>query len=181
MAKAVAPTLDALRARGITYRGVLYAGIMLTPDGPKILEYNVRFGDPECQVVLPRLASDLAGHLAEAAAGKLATPVRWSDDACVTVVLAAEDYPAAPRTGDVITGLAEAGARARRDRVPRRHQGQRPAGQSHRRRTGPERDRHSAPTLPEARSRAYEAAALISWPGLQHRTDIAAGGRRRRR
>jgi phosphoribosylamine--glycine ligase len=73
MAKAVAPTISELAARGITYRGVLYAGLMLTPEGPKVLEYNVRFGDPECQVVVPRLASDLAAHLREAATGRLAT------------------------------------------------------------------------------------------------------------
>ena len=69
--RAVEPTLAALRGRGIDYRGVLYAGLMLTPDGPKVLEYNVRFGDPEAQVVLPRLAGDLADLLAEAAAGEL--------------------------------------------------------------------------------------------------------------
>src|SRR2546421_8596981 len=78
---------------------------MLPPDGPKILEYNVRLADPECRGVVPRLASDLAAHLAEAAAGKLTTPLRWRDEAAVTVVLASEGYPASPRTGDVIAGL----------------------------------------------------------------------------
>ena len=72
---------------------MLYAGLMLTPDGPEVLEYNVRFGDPECQVVVPRLASDLAAHCLEAASGRLATPVEFVDDACVTVVLATEGYP----------------------------------------------------------------------------------------
>ncbi len=102
MDRAVEPTLAALRRRGIDYRGVLYAGLMLTSDGPKVLEYNIRFGDPEAQVVLPRFAGDLAGLLAEAAGGRLRTEPEWSDRAAVTVVLAAEGYPVAPRTGDVI-------------------------------------------------------------------------------
>ena len=83
---------------------------MLTPAGPKILEYNVRFGDPECQVVVPRFASDLGAHLHEAATGKLITAVEWTADACVTVVLASEHYPASPRTGDPIAGLEAAAA-----------------------------------------------------------------------
>ncbi len=106
----VEPTLATLRNRGIDYRGVLYAGMMLTPQGPKILEYNVRFGDPETQVVLPRLESDLAALLAGAAAGRLDTPIEWSDDAVVTVVCASEGYPASPRTGDVINGMETAQA-----------------------------------------------------------------------
>ena len=108
--RAVEPTLAALRAQGIDYRGVLYAGLMLTPDGPKVLEYNVRFGDPEAQVVLPRYAGDLTQLLAEAAAGDLRTEPTFVDDAAVTVVLASEGYPAAPRTGDVIHGLDVAAA-----------------------------------------------------------------------
>ncbi|MBV8981367.1 MAG: phosphoribosylamine--glycine ligase, partial [Acidimicrobiia bacterium] len=102
MDTAVAPTLAALRGQGIDYRGVLYAGLMLTSDGPKVLEYNVRFGDPEAEVVLPRLSSDLAALLAEAAAGDLRSDPAFVDEACVTVVLASEGYPASPRTGDVI-------------------------------------------------------------------------------
>src|SRR5204862_6420161 len=94
----------------IDYRGVLYAGLMLTPDGPKVLEYNVRFGDPEAEVVLPRLDSDLAALLAEAATGALQSAPSFTNDACVTVVLAAEGYPSSPRTGDVIEGIDEASA-----------------------------------------------------------------------
>ena len=176
MAKAVAPTLEALGRLGAQYRGVLYAGIMLTPDGPKILEYNVRFGDPECQVVVPRLASDLAAHLSEAAAGKLATPLRWRDEAAVTVVLAAEGYPASPRTGDVIAGLDAA---AEVEGVTVFHAGT--AGGADGRpgevRTAGGRVLNVTalgPTLAEARARAYEAAAHISWPGMQYRRDIAA-------
>ncbi len=174
MAKAVAPTLEALGRLGAPYRGVLYAGIMLTPSGPKILEYNVRFGDPECQVVIPRLASDLGAHLAEAAAGKLATPLRWRDEAAVTVVLASEAYPAAPRTGDVITGLDAA---AEGEGVTVFHAGTVAGEKAGEIRTAGGRVLNVTAlgaTLAEARRRAYDAVARISWPGLQYRRDIAA-------
>ena len=175
MAKAVAPTLEALGRLGAPYRGVLYAGIMLTPDGPKILEYNVRFGDPECQVVVPRLASDLATHLAEAAAGKLATPLQWRDEAAVTVVLASEGYPAAPRTGDVIEGLDAAGDV---EGVTVFHAGTAAVdGRPGEVRTAGGRVLNVTAlgaTLADARARAYEAAGRISWPGMQYRRDIAA-------
>ena len=175
MAKAVAPTLEALGRLGAPYRGVLYAGIMLTPDGPKILEYNVRFGDPECQVVVPRLASDLAAHLAETAAGKIETPLRWREEAAVTVVLASEGYPASPRTGDVIEGLDDAAMiegvtvfQAGTAAVDGRPGAVRTAG-------GRVLDVTAlGATLAEARRRAYEAAGRISWPGMQYRPDIAA-------
>jgi phosphoribosylamine--glycine ligase len=175
MAKAVAPTLEALGRLGAPYKGVLYAGIMMTPDGPKILEYNVRFGDPECQVVVPRLASDLATHLAEAAAGNLATPLRWRDEAAVTVVLASEGYPTAPRTGDVIEGLEAAGEV---EGVTVFHAGTAAVGgQSGAVRTAGGRVLNVTAlgaTLADARARAYEAAGRISWPGMQYRRDIAA-------
>jgi phosphoribosylamine--glycine ligase len=174
MTKAVAPTLEALGRLGAPYRGVLYAGLMLTPDGPKILEYNVRFGDPECQVVVPRLASDLATHLAEAAAGRLATPLRWRDEAAVTVVLASGGYPAAPRTGDVIEGLDAA---AEVDGVTVFHAGTASVdGRPGAVQTAGGRVLDVTAlgaTLAEARSRAYEAAGRISWPGMQYRRDIA--------
>jgi phosphoribosylamine--glycine ligase len=175
MAKAVAPTLEALGRLGAPYKGVLYAGIMMTPDGPKILEYNVRFGDPECQVVVPRLASDLATHLAEAAAGNLVTPLRWRDEAAVTVVLASENYPATPRTGDVIEGLDAAGEvegvtvfHAGTAAVDERPGAVRTAGGRVLNVTA------LGGTLADARARAYEAAGRISWPGMQYRRDIAA-------
>jgi len=175
MAKAVAPTLEALGRLGAPYKGVLYAGIMLTPDGPKVLEYNVRFGDPECQVVVPRLASDLATHLAEAAAGKLATPLRWRDDAAVTVVLASGGYPAEPRTGDIIEGLDAA---AQVEGVTVFHAGTAAVeGRPGAVRTAGGRVLNVTAlgaTLTDARARAYEAAGRISWPGMQYRRDIAA-------
>ena len=83
---------------------------MLTAEGPKVLEFNVRFGDPETQVVLPRLDGDLAALLAEVAAGRLTTVPTFADDAAVCVVAAAEGYPASPRTGDVIAGPGSGGA-----------------------------------------------------------------------
>ena len=89
---------------------MLYAGLMLTPDGPKVLEYNVRFGDPETQVVLPRWSGDVTAALASTAAGSLEARPQFIEGAAVTVVCASEGYPQAPRTGDVIEGLDAAAA-----------------------------------------------------------------------
>ncbi len=168
----VEPTLAALRARGIDYRGVLYAGLMLTAAGPKILEYNVRFGDPECQVVVPRLASDLAQLLAEAAEGRIRSEPRFTDEAQVTVVLASEGYPSSPRTGDPIDGIDAASALDGVDvycaGVGRDDAGRLvTAGGRVLNVTG------RGPTIAVARERAYAGVDLISWPGMQHRTDIA--------
>jgi phosphoribosylamine--glycine ligase len=172
MASAVEPTLVALADRDIEYRGVLYAGLMLTPEGTKVLEYNVRFGDPETQVVLPRLASDLAVHCAEAATGRLTTPVQFTDDACVGVVLATEDYPVAPRSGDAIAGLDAA---ASLDDVYLFHAGTTRDGDTIRTAGGRVLTvSATGPTIADARTLAYDAAGRISWPGMQHRTDIAA-------
>ena len=101
----VEPTVGWLLRNDIDYRGVLYAGLMLTPAGPKAIEYNIRFGDPEAQVVLPRIASDLTALLAEAAEGRIRSPVVFSREAAVTVVCATEGYPLTQRSGDVIEGL----------------------------------------------------------------------------
>ena len=174
VAEAVAPLVVALRARGIDYRGVLYAGLMLTPSGPKVLEFNVRFGDPETQVVLPRYDGDLCALLAEVAAGALVTTPRFIPDPAVCVVLASEGYPEAPRTGDPIRGLAEAGAlpgvtvlhagtaRGDEDDDGVITSGGRVLGVT-----------ALGGTLAEARARAYAGVAAIDWPGMQHRTDIA--------
>ncbi|MGI8684787.1 MAG: phosphoribosylamine--glycine ligase [Acidimicrobiales bacterium] len=173
MAKAVEPTLAALRSAGIDYRGVLYTGLMLTPEGPKVIEYNVRFGDPEAQVVLPRFAGDLAAFLAEAAAGDLRIEPAFTDHACVCVVLAVDGYPATPRLGDVVTGIDEAealgGVLVFRAGVATDDQGRAvTAG-------GRVLDVCAvAPTVAEARARAYEAAERISFDGVQYRKDIAA-------
>jgi phosphoribosylamine--glycine ligase len=172
MADAVEPTLAALRDDGIDYRGVLYAGLMMTPDGPRMLEYNVRFGDPEAQVVLPRVADDLTALLAAAAAGGLPNgrPV-FDRDARVAVVCATEGYPVSPRTGDVIRGLDAladdpavtvfcAGVGGAPDRLVT-------AGGRVLAVTG------RGPSIAEARAIAYDAVAGVSWPGMFHRTDIA--------
>jgi phosphoribosylamine--glycine ligase len=173
MDEAVAPTLAALRQRQIDYRGVLYAGLMLTPAGPKVLEYNVRFGDPETQVVLPRTTSDLGELLAAAADGSLGDAPTFDEGAAVTVVCAAEGYPRDVRTGDRIDGLDRAravdgvsvfcaGVAADADG------GLVTAGGRVLAVTGQGTD------LASARARAYEAVGHISWPGMHHRTDIAS-------
>ena len=172
MERAVRPTLHALAARDIAYRGVLYAGLMLTPDGLKVLEYNVRFGDPEAQAVLPRLASDFAELCRDAAAGRAGLDPRFHEDACVTVVLATEGYPASPRQGDVIEGLDDA---EQLPGVTVFHAGTKPMDGKLMTAGGRVLDVTAvAPTLAEARRRAYEAAERISWPGVQYRRDIAA-------
>lgn len=168
----IEPTLTELRARGIDYRGVLYAGLMLTAEGPKMIEYNVRFGDPECQVVVPRLSSDLGELLAQAAAGHLETDPEFSPDATVTVVCATEGYPSLPRTGDVIVGIAAAeavpGVKVFCAGVAKGADGGLvTAGGRVLDVTG------TGATLSEARQRAYEGVSHISWPGMHHRTDIA--------
>jgi phosphoribosylamine--glycine ligase len=173
MDDAVAPTLEALRSMGIDYRGVLYAGLMLTPTGPKMLEYNVRFGDPETQVVLPRLTSDLGELLAAAAAGALAGPPTFDDGAAVTVVCAAEGYPRDARRGDRIEGIDAANA-VEGVSVFCAGVGAGPdgglvtAGGRVLAVTGQGVD------LASARRRAYDAVGHISWPGMYHRNDIAS-------
>jgi phosphoribosylamine--glycine ligase len=168
MEGSVLPTLQQLTKRGIDYRGVLFAGLMLTPEGPKMLEYNVRFGDPETQVVLPRMTSDLVELLAGAAAGDVCGEPTFSTDAAVTVVCASEHYPATPRVGDPILGIADA------EQVPGVTvfcagvgPGMVTAGGRVLNVTA------LAPTIGEARERAYEAVGRISWPGMHYRTDIA--------
>jgi phosphoribosylamine--glycine ligase len=164
---------------------------MLTADGPKVLEFNVRFGDPEAQVVLPRLQGDLTRLLAETAAGALTTVPRFLPEAAVCVVCASAGYPETPRTGEVIRGLTDA---ASVDGVTVFHAGT-AAGPA----DGPGSDTEDGSagnqlvtaggrvlgvtalgaTLEEARVRAYKGVSLISWPGMQVRTDIAqvaAGG-----
>ncbi|KQN90565.1 phosphoribosylamine--glycine ligase [Sphingomonas sp. Leaf231] len=108
----VRPTIDALAAAGTPYVGVLYAGLMLTTDGPKLIEYNVRFGDPECQVLMMRYTGDLAALLLAVASGRLAdTPApTFSDRVALTVVMAADGYPATPRTGGAIAAIDAAEA-----------------------------------------------------------------------
>ncbi len=174
MERFVGPTLATLRDRGIDYRGVLYAGLMLTSDGPKLLEYNVRFGDPEAQVVLPRLITDLADLLAHAAEGRLCEDPAFDDDAAVTVVVATPGYPDQPRTGAIIEGLERGGdlpdAAVYYAGVAADDEGRLiTAG-------GRVLDVVAlGPTLTAARTKAYAAVHRISFPGMQYRSDIAAG------
>lgn len=174
VARFAEPTLAELRRRGIDYRGVLYAGLMLTPDGPKLIEYNIRFGDPDSQPVLLRMTSDLGELLAAAADGDLdrIDPPTFTDDAAVLVVATAEGYPAAPRTGDPITGLADA---ADLDGVTVLCAGvtAEPNGPLV---TAGGRVLNVlgvGPDVATARRRAYDGVARIDWPGMQHRRDIA--------
>ena len=104
-ARIVQPTLDHMAAAGMPFAGVLYVGLMLTGDGPKLIEYNVRFGDPECQVLMMRLASDLLPYLEACAHGRLADmdPPRWREEVALTVVMAADGYPGPPKTGTAIS------------------------------------------------------------------------------
>jgi phosphoribosylamine--glycine ligase len=105
------PTVNGLTSEGIEFRGVIYAGLMITEDGPKVLEYNTRFGDPETQAILPRLQSDLLEPMSAVAGGDLAgVELKWTKDVCVTVVLASGGYPGDYATGLPISGLDEAGA-----------------------------------------------------------------------
>jgi phosphoribosylamine--glycine ligase len=174
MKTAVTPTLDALSAGGIDYRGVLYAGLMLTPHGLRVLEFNVRFGDPETQVVLPRWDDDVAQVLAAAAAGRLddVAPPRFSGQASVCVILAAPGYPDAVRTGQPIHGIKEATQLQGIELYA--------AGIS----AGPDGGLQTSggrvlgvgatgPHVDDARRRAYEAVSHISWDGMAYRPDIA--------
>lgn len=172
MSKFVQPTIEALRDREIDFRGVLYAGLMLTAQGPKILEYNVRFGDPETQVVLPRLESSLTELLMQAAAGNIETAPVFSSDATVTVVCAAPGYPEQPSVGDEVHGLSAAervgGVSITLAGVAADQDGRlRTAGGRILNVTG------RGSSIAEARDRAYKAVSEISWPGIQVRTDIA--------
>jgi phosphoribosylamine--glycine ligase len=177
---AVRPLVEELRRRGIDYRGVLYAGLMLTEDGPKVIEYNVRFGDPETQVVLPLLESDAAALFLATALGALdeAEPPKFSGDAAVCVVLASPGYPDAPRLGDPIEGLARSGQPiSAHDGVTVFHAGTRrhDADGSFYTAGGRVLDVTAvAPTLAEARRNAYAVARTIDWEGRQMRRDIAA-------
>ncbi len=177
------PVVDLMRERGTPFHGVLYAGLMLTSAGPRVLEFNVRFGDPETQAVLPRLRSDLLELLLAAArpGGLEDAELAWSEDWAVTLVLASAGYPASSSNGDEIQGLDDVppgievthAGTARRDSL-----------------SGGERDSSSeaivtaggrvlgitalGPSAESARADAYAAAQKISFEGMQLRQDIAA-------
>ena len=175
MREIVTPTLDAMRERGTPFQGVLYAGLMITAEGPKLIEYNVRFGDPECQVLMLRLESDLLPLLLAAAQGDLSgTGLTWSDSAAITVVMAANGYPGAYAKGSVIRNLKEAGAV---EGVTVFHAGTSAGAGGEVTSQGGRVLNVSAlgRDLDEARSRAYAAIAKIDWPGGFCRHDIGLG------
>ncbi|HEY5072084.1 MAG TPA: phosphoribosylamine--glycine ligase [Caulobacteraceae bacterium] len=168
----LAPALDALAAEGAPYRGALFAGLMLTTEGPKLVEFNARFGDPECQVLMLRLRSDIVPYLMAAARGGLAElePPRWREEAAICVVLAANGYPGAPRTGTVIRGAeADLG-----DDVMVFHAGVARRADGALVAAGGRVLNVCArgANLRIARERAYAAIDRIDWKGGFHRTDI---------
>ena len=175
LTRVVQPTIDELRKQGAPFRGLLYAGLALTSRGLRVVEFNARFGDPETEVLLPLLESPLGVVLAAAAEGRLSEvePLRWSPGAAVSVVVASEGYPEAPRTGDVISGLDAAGAQ---EGVQVFHASTAFDGDGNVVTAG---GRVLAVTavgadVEEARSRAYSAVADLHIDGAHFRSDIAA-------
>jgi phosphoribosylamine--glycine ligase len=177
VARVAQPTVDEMRRRGTPFTGVLYVGLALTSRGPRVIEFNARFGDPETQVVLARLQTPLGQLLQAAATGRLdeVGPLRWSSDHAVTVVLASAGYPGTPRTGDVIEGLLDVG-----DEAQVMHAG-----------TAFDADRAVVSAggrvltvvalgadLHRARERAYAALDTIGLEGGQYRSDIALAAER---
>jgi phosphoribosylamine--glycine ligase len=167
----VRPTARALVKAGTPYRGVLYTGLMITKEGPKLIEYNVRFGDPECQVLMLRLMSDLVPALIAACDGQLRNfALRWYPDAALTVVMAAKGYPGAYSSGSEIRGLDKAGAV---EGVTIFHAGTKRAGDRILASGGRVLDVTAAgKTVKEAQARAYQAVDLIDWPEGFCRRDI---------
>ncbi|MFG2498191.1 phosphoribosylamine--glycine ligase [Streptomyces sp. NPDC048441] len=176
MASVLQPTVDELRRRGTPFSGLLYAGLAITSRGVRVIEFNARFGDPETQVVLARLKTPLAGVLLAAANGTLIDlpPLRWSDEAAVTVVIASHNYPETPRTGDPIEGLGDVAAQDAPDAYVL-HAGTKHDGDAVVSAGGRVLSVTATGTdLTEARERAYAALSRIRLDGSQHRTDIAA-------
>jgi phosphoribosylamine--glycine ligase len=171
MAEIIEPTVRAMADAGTPFKGVLYAGLMIEDGAPKLIEYNVRFGDPECQALMLRLNSDLLPALLATAEGRLGgVALEWSDDAALCVVMAAKGYPGAYAKGTEIKGLAEAGrepgaqifhAGTRRDGNRTLADGGRVLGVTARGRD-----------IREAQARAYAAVDKIDWPGGFCRRDI---------
>jgi phosphoribosylamine---glycine ligase len=171
MSEIIHPTVTAMAERGTPFKGVLFAGLMITPAGPKLIEYNVRFGDPETQVILARLRSDLLTALLAAAEGKLGSlAVKWGDDVALTVVMAADGYPGTPQKGTEIRGVDAA---SRVENVQIFHAGTR--------RDGPLLIADGGrvlcvtargATVAEAQAHAYAAVAAIDWPEGFCRKDI---------
>jgi phosphoribosylamine--glycine ligase len=167
----IVPTVKGMAVEGSPFKGVLFAGVMVTPTGPRLVEFNARFGDPECQVIMLRLDSDLLPYLHAAATGALAGMAEplWRDEAVICVVLAAEGYPDNPQTGSVIKGAdADFGPD-----VVVFHAGTATAGGDLIAAGGRVLNVCArGESLAVARERAYAAIARIDWPGGFHRNDI---------
>ncbi|MFO1017294.1 MAG: phosphoribosylamine--glycine ligase [Hyphomonadaceae bacterium] len=174
MEQIILPTLRGMKAEGTPFVGVLFAGLMITPAGPKLIEFNVRFGDPECQTLMRRMKSDLAPVLMAAAKGKLANApaLEWSESSAVTVVYAAQGYPDEPLKGSVIRGLTDASTV--KD-VVIFHAGTRMDDDGLLRADGGRVLNVTATgaTLKDAVASAYAAVNRIDWPGGFCRRDIA--------
>jgi phosphoribosylamine--glycine ligase len=171
MEKFIKPTVAAFAERGRPYMGVLYLGLMITRDGPKLVEYNCRFGDPECQVLMPRLKSDLLTALLAARDGTLgALDLRWRDEAALTVVMASGGYPGSYQKGHVISGLDEA---AQLPGVTVFHAGTERRGSDIVAVGGRVLNVTAiGKDVREARDRAYDAVQRIHWDGCFYRKDI---------
>jgi len=171
MNEIIFPTLSAMQAMGTPYKGVLYAGLMLTADGPKLIEYNVRFGDPECQVLMPRLMSDLVPALLASREGMLKSlDLRWYPDSALTVVMAARGYPGSYKKGSVIEGLDAAAAV---EGVEIFHAGTKVEGGQILANGGRVLNVSAlGKDVREARGRAYEAVSRIRWPEGFYRHDV---------
>jgi phosphoribosylamine--glycine ligase len=172
LAEVIEPVLAAMRDDGIEYRGFLYAGMMLTDEGPQVLEFNCRLGDPETQVILPRLDEDLLDLIDRAARGSLPSrTLRFADVHAVDIVLAASGYPESPVTGAPVSGVAELedvdGVHVFHAGTTHTPTGLRTAGGRVLNVVGVGND------LATARARAYAAADAITFEGKQYRTDIA--------
>jgi len=172
----ILPTVAGMAAEAMPYRGVLYAGLMLTPTGPRLVEYNARFGDPECQVLMLRLKSDLVPYLLATATGTLdqLPQPQWHDAVAICVVLAAPGYPEAPKTGSVIRGLDQDFG----PDVVIFHAGTEQTADGDILASGGRVINVCARgrDLAEARALAYGAVAKIDWPQGFHRTDIGWRG-----
>ncbi|HWM60835.1 MAG TPA: phosphoribosylamine--glycine ligase [Rhizomicrobium sp.] len=169
MDRFIKPTVAAMAAKGMPYMGVLYLGLMITKQGPKLVEYNARFGDPECQVLMPRLKIDLLATLLAARAGTL-QPLEWREEAALTVVMASKFYPGAYEKGHVITGLEAA---AKLPGVIIFHAGTARRGSDIVAIGGRVLDVTAVgATIAEAQARAYAAVELIHWEGAFCRRDI---------
>jgi phosphoribosylamine--glycine ligase len=169
MDRFIKPTVAAMAARGMPYMGVLYLGLMITKEGPRLVEYNARFGDPECQVLMPRLKSDLLATLLAAREAKL-QPLEWREEAALTVVMASKGYPGPYEKGHVITGLEAA---AKLPGVTLFHAGTERRGNDIVAIGGRVLDVTAVgATIAQAQARAYAAVELIHWDGAFCRRDI---------